>query len=158
VKEIDDATKWYFRRNKYESLMVRVADLGEDKEDDSETDSDSATSGSKRSESDYEAFRHKKKLREKKKLERKKKAASKKSGDRDIRRFNGNEEEIATLIWKLNTMNLNDPEYAPIYYKVMVMDRSGTAGKCVKPPIVDSGEPIRMRPRAEQEDPRWKGH
>ncbi|KAJ7439822.1 hypothetical protein FB451DRAFT_1191895 [Mycena latifolia] len=37
-------------------------------------------------------------------------------------------------------MNINDPEYAPIYYKVMVMDQSGTAEKCVKPPFGDRTE------------------
>jgi hypothetical protein len=147
VREIDDAAEWYFRRDKYESLMVRAADFGEDREDESDIDSDSATSGSEGSESDYEEFHRKKKQRErKKKLERKKRIASKRSSDKDVRRFEGNEEEIATLIRKLNAMNLNDPEYAPIYYKVMVMDRSGTAGKCVKPPSMDSAEPARMRP------------
>jgi hypothetical protein len=147
VKEIDDAAEWYFRRNKYESLMVRAADLSEDQEEDSDEESDSASSGSAESDSDYEEFRRKKKLRaKKKKIEKKKKVEIKRSNGRETQRFQGNEEEIATLIRKLNAMNLNDPEYAPIYYKVMVMDRSGTAEKCVKPPGIDRGEPSRQQP------------
>ncbi|KAF8158928.1 hypothetical protein K438DRAFT_1986103 [Mycena galopus ATCC 62051] len=33
-------------------------------------------------------------------------------------------------------MKLDDPEYASVYYKAMVMDQSGLAGKCVKPPTL----------------------
>ncbi|KAJ7173091.1 hypothetical protein C8R43DRAFT_944126 [Mycena crocata] len=40
-------------------------------------------------------------------------------------------------------MKLDDPEYAPVYYKVMVLDQSGTAEKCVKPPAIGREE----RPR-----------
>jgi hypothetical protein len=99
VKEIDDAAEWYFRRDRYESLMVHAADLSEEREEDSDGDSDSASTESGGSDSDYEAFCRKRKLREKKKkLERKKKTAAKKSSSKDVRRFEGNEEEIATLI------------------------------------------------------------
>ncbi|KAJ7180002.1 hypothetical protein C8R43DRAFT_941736 [Mycena crocata] len=38
------------------------------------------------------------------------------------------------MIRRLNAMRLDDPEYAPVYYKVMTMDRSGTAKDCVEPP------------------------
>jgi hypothetical protein len=148
VKEVDEAAEWYFRRNKYESLMVRAADLDEERDEDySGEDSESAPSGSEESDSDYEEFRCKRKLRaKKKKLERKKKTMLKKGSNVEPQRFNGNEDEIATLIRKLNAMNLQDPEYAPIYYKVMVMDKSGTAAKCVKPPNVERGEASRSRP------------
>jgi hypothetical protein len=54
-------------------------------------------------------------------------------------------------------MNLNDPEYAPIYYKVMVMDRSGTAEKCVKPPSTDRGESVHMRPLSRTGAPKTEG-
>jgi hypothetical protein len=68
--------------DKYESLMVHAADLGEDREDESNTDSDSATLGSRGSESDYEEFRCRKKSREKrKKLEKRKRTVSKKMSE-----------------------------------------------------------------------------
>ncbi|KAJ7714997.1 hypothetical protein B0H16DRAFT_1742328 [Mycena metata] len=145
VREINDAAKWYFRRNRYETLMVRAIDLGEDQgDDDSGGDSDSDASGSEDDESDYDEFLRKKRLRAKrKKQEHTKKVAVKKTGvDKTTQKFQGNEEEIAGMIRKLNTMHLDDPEYAPIYYKVMVMDQSGTAGKCVKAPIVGRAEPM----------------
>ncbi|KAJ7457075.1 hypothetical protein FB451DRAFT_1510759 [Mycena latifolia] len=87
-------------------------------------------------------YRRKRKLREKKKKEEKKhKIAAKKDINRsDRQKYSGNKEEIAGMIRKLNAMNINDPEYAPIYYKVMVMDQSGTAEKCVKPPFVERVE------------------
>ncbi|KAJ7741279.1 hypothetical protein B0H16DRAFT_1862036 [Mycena metata] len=163
VREINEAAKWYFRRNRYEMLMVRAIDLGEDQEDeDLGEDSDSDASGSDDDESDYDKFRRKKKLQAKrKKQEHTKKASAKKTGiDKTTQKFQGNEEEIAGMIRKLNAMRLDDPEYAPIYYKVMVMDQSGTAGKCVKAPIVGRAEPMLqpsrpppMRPSPEARGP-----
>ncbi|KAJ7431343.1 hypothetical protein FB451DRAFT_1489098 [Mycena latifolia] len=95
----------------------------------------------------YEEFRRKRKLRAKrKKQEKRKKGASKKeSTEKEKQKFQGTEEEIASMIRKLNAMNINDPDYAPIYYKVMVMDKTGTAGKCVKPPFGDKTEKARTK-------------
>ncbi|KAJ7138962.1 hypothetical protein C8R46DRAFT_921752 [Mycena filopes] len=149
IRELNAAAEWYFRRNKYESLMVRAADLGEDvNEDFSGEDSDSKESGSSLSDSDYEAFKRKRKQREKKrKLERTTKMKKPGAGETRSQRFQGNEDEIAGMIRKLNAMRLDDPEYAPIYYKVMVMDQSGTAEKCVKPPRMERDEPaMRAQP------------
>ncbi|KAJ7018497.1 hypothetical protein C8F04DRAFT_1327408 [Mycena alexandri] len=148
IREINEAAEWYFRRNRYESLMVRAADLGEELDDDfSGNESDSDVSGSDDDESDYDEFLRKKKQRaKKKKQERTKKVTTKKvATDRGTQKFQGNEEEIAGMIRKLNAMRLDDPEYAPIYYKVMVMDSSGTAEKCVKPPVVERGESARVQ-------------
>ncbi|KAJ7155936.1 hypothetical protein C8R43DRAFT_949480 [Mycena crocata] len=49
-------------------------------------------------------------------------------------KFGGTEEEVAEMIRKLSAMCIDDPEYAPVYYKVMVMDTTGTAVQCVRPP------------------------
>ncbi|KAJ7077242.1 hypothetical protein C8R44DRAFT_536235, partial [Mycena epipterygia] len=137
MKELNTAAEWYFRRNKYESLMVKAAEFGEElEEDDSGEDSESDTSSSDDSESDYEEYRRKRKLREKKKkLERKKKLAAKRDVPKERQKFQGNEEEVAGMIRKLNAMRLDDPEYAPIYYKVMMADKSGIVKECVKPPL-----------------------
>jgi hypothetical protein len=143
VKELNDAAEWYFRRNKYETLMIRAADLGEDlDDDDSDEDSGSETSGSDADESDFEEFRKKRKEREKRKKEEKKKKVSSRRDVKEKGRqtMHANEEEVAGMIRKLNSMRLDDPEYAPIYYKVMVMDQSGNAGKCVQPPVTERTE------------------
>ncbi|KAJ7087900.1 hypothetical protein C8R44DRAFT_650003 [Mycena epipterygia] len=143
MKELNTAAEWYFRRNKYESLMVKAAEFGEElEEDDSGEDSESDTSSSDDSESDYEEYRRKRKLREKKKkLERKKKLAAKRDVPKERQKFQGNEEEVAGMIRKLNAMRLDDPEYAPIYYKVMMADKSGIVKECVKPPFEKSEKP-----------------
>ncbi|KAJ7735338.1 hypothetical protein B0H16DRAFT_1731375 [Mycena metata] len=149
IREINEAVEWYFRCNWYESLMVRAADLGEELNDDfSGNESDIEASGSDDEESDYEEFLRKKKQRaKKKKQERTKKVTARKViSDKGTQKFHGNEEEVAGMIRKLNAMRLDDPEYAPIFYKVMVMDQTGTAGKCVKPPITDRGETARVQP------------
>ncbi|KAK6992719.1 hypothetical protein R3P38DRAFT_2412574, partial [Favolaschia claudopus] len=146
VREIDQAAEWHFRRDKYESLMVRAADLGEEQDDWSGEDSDS-DSGSDDSESDYEEYKRKRKnRREKKKKESKKKKRTKKpTTEPETQKYAGNEDEIAKLITKLSKMNLEDPDYAPIYYKVMVMDHKGIAEKCVRPPV-DKPSPIKRPP------------
>ncbi|KAJ7734668.1 hypothetical protein B0H16DRAFT_1767202 [Mycena metata] len=139
IKEWNRAAEWYFRRNKYETLMISAGELGEDlDEGDSGDESDDESFSSSGDESNYEEYRRKRKLRAKKKhQEKKNKTSNKKSLDeREKNKYQGNEEEIAGMIRKLNAMRLDDPEYAPIYYKVMVMDRSGTTEKCIKPPYV----------------------
>ncbi|KAJ7165279.1 hypothetical protein C8R46DRAFT_900529 [Mycena filopes] len=144
IRELNAAAEWYFRRNKYESLMVRAADLGEELNDDfSGDDSNSGESGSSLSDSDYESYKRKKQQRDKKrKLERTTKMKKPGAGDTRTQKFQGNEDEIAGMIRKLNVMCLDNPEYTPIYYKVMVMDQSGIAEKCVKPPRVERDEPV----------------
>ncbi|KAJ7747056.1 hypothetical protein B0H16DRAFT_1462280 [Mycena metata] len=121
IKEWNHTAEWYFRRNKYETLMISVGELGEDMDEgDSGDEWDNESSSSSDDKSDCKEYQQKRKLRAKKK--------NKKSPDeRERNKYQGNEEEIAGMIRKLNTMRLDDPEYAPIYYKVMVMDRSGTA-------------------------------
>ncbi|KAK7000721.1 hypothetical protein R3P38DRAFT_2560447 [Favolaschia claudopus] len=126
--------------------MVRAADLGEEQDDWSGDDSESDT-GSDDSESDYESYKRKRKnRREKKKKDSKKKKRTKKgTTEPETQKYAGNEDEIAKLISKLSKMNLEDPEYAPIYYKVMVMDQKGIAEKCVRPPV-EKANPIKRPP------------
>ncbi|KAJ7100763.1 hypothetical protein B0H15DRAFT_944053 [Mycena belliarum] len=149
MAELNTAAEWYFRRNKYESLMVKAAEFGEERDEDySGEESGDEGSSSDGSASDYEEYRRKKKLRAKKKKQdhAKKINTKKENAEKPKMQYQGNEDEIASMIRKLNAMNLNDPEYAPIYYKVMVMDKSGTAEKCVKPPFT-GGAMDRPRPR-----------
>ncbi|KAJ7645044.1 hypothetical protein DFH06DRAFT_1333344 [Mycena polygramma] len=137
IKEWNRAAEWYFRRDKYESLMIGAEELGEGLTAFRRPLRSGGVGTHDDFDSDYEEFRRKKKLRAKKKKEdKKRKTTSKKAPvDGERQRYAGNEEEIAGMIRKLNAMRLDDPEYAPVYYKVMVLDQSGTAKQCVKAPI-----------------------
>lgn len=153
MKELDTAADWYFRRNKYESLMVKAVEFGEERDEEySGEDSDKESTSSEDSASDYEEFRRKKKQRARRKKQEKKGKTTGKgdaSEGKDRQKYAGNEDEIASMIRKLNAMKLDDPEYAPIYYKVMVLDKSGTAKDCVKPPFFERTERTpRTRPPA----------
>ncbi|KAJ6624339.1 hypothetical protein B0H10DRAFT_1645136, partial [Mycena sp. CBHHK59/15] len=132
-KEISNAAEWYFRRNKSEALILNASEYGINVDEEylgEESEEESASSED--SDSDYEEFRRKKKLREKRKKNKiKMKLAAKKKETSGRMKYSGNEEEITSLIRKLNAMKIDDPEYAPVYYKVMVIDQSGTAAKCV---------------------------
>ncbi|KAF8196816.1 hypothetical protein K438DRAFT_1967820 [Mycena galopus ATCC 62051] len=150
VKEINDAAEGHFRRDRHEAMMVRSAELGEDRDEDysgEDSDSDSESEGT---DSEYEAFKRakkkgKEKAKKKKQDQKKKTLAKKSSGSSETQKYQGNEEEIARLITKLSKMSLDDKDYAPIYYKVMVMDQKGVAEKCVRPPVMDIPAP-RARP------------
>ncbi|KAJ7467043.1 hypothetical protein FB451DRAFT_1178286 [Mycena latifolia] len=98
-----------------------------------ESSSEDSDSGGE--ESDFEEFRRRKKLREKKRKQEKKKNEKVKLPT-PKQKFGGTDEEVAAMIRKLNAMRLDDPEYAPVYYKVMVLDMTGTAEKCIKAPII----------------------
>jgi hypothetical protein len=140
MKEINTAAEWYFRRNRYESLMVKAVEFGEDQDEDySGEDTNGDSSDDSDEASDYEEFRRKKKQREReRKRNKKNKLAGKRKeteGEGERLRFQGNEDEVAGMIRKLNAMKLDDPEYAPIYYKVLVLDQRGMVEKCVKPPF-----------------------
>jgi len=96
-------------------------------EDDSDSESDDSSSDSD-SDSDYDTKRRRK-LKKKKKAKR-----SKKTVDKDIKpvqQFQGSDHEIEGMIQQLNTMSLQDPKYGQLYYKVMTLDTTGLAQKCV---------------------------
>jgi hypothetical protein len=116
--------------------------------EDSADESSEHESSSDDDESDYEEFRRRRKQREKKKKQdrKEKSIASTEEGAKGKQKFGGTEEEVASMIRKLNAMKLDDPDYAPVFYKVMVMDQTGTAAKCVKPPIQGSAV-SEQRPR-----------
>ncbi|KAJ7159156.1 hypothetical protein C8R43DRAFT_1124784 [Mycena crocata] len=127
--------------------MVKAAEFGEDDEEYSGDESESDSGSSDDFDSDYEEFRRKKKLCTKKKKEKHKKKLTVKKKEpvaSERQKFQGNKDEIAGMIWRLNAMRLDDPEYAPVYYRVMTMDQSGTAKQCMKAPVLgrtDMGRP-----------------
>ncbi|KAJ7034302.1 hypothetical protein C8F04DRAFT_1260065 [Mycena alexandri] len=126
--------------------MVHAADLGEERIDDYDYSGDEpilGSSGSDEDEDNYDEYLRKRKQRAKKrKQEKKEKLTSMKpASEQERQRFDGTEEEIANMIRKLNSMRIDDPEYAPVYFKVMVMDKTGTAKECVKPPALYQNSP-----------------
>ncbi|KAJ6483619.1 hypothetical protein C8R47DRAFT_1217702 [Mycena vitilis] len=154
VREINIAAEWFFRRNRAEAMVVNAADYGVDldsgtsdaeTEDESDIDSD---------DSDYENYRrkHRAKARAKKEKEKKKKkktANAPTSGKSRIVSTSGTAEEVTSLIRQLNKMTITDPEYAPVYYRVLTLDTTGVAAKCVQPPRL---------PQPWQERPSQKGN
>jgi hypothetical protein len=94
------------------------------------------------------------KLRAKKEKERKKKKKSVASSSKQTGctlQTTGTAEEVTGLIQELNKMTISDPEYAPVYYKVMALDTTGVVAKCVQPPRINTGwvETNRLPPRTQ---------
>ncbi|KAJ7104378.1 hypothetical protein B0H15DRAFT_942371 [Mycena belliarum] len=146
VAELNEAGEWYFRRNKYASLLARTKELGEDEDDEySDEDTDSDAESSDEEDSDYEAYRRRKRQREKRKKEEVKKKARKPAHKVEHQKYEGNEDEVAGMIRKLNAMSLDDPDYTPNFYKVMALDKSGVAEKLVRAPPTYQSERIRAR-------------
>lgn len=82
VKEWNTAAEWYFRQNKYESLMISAEELGEGLDDgDSGIESESELSSSDDSDLDYEDYRKKKKICEKKKKQEKRREVERKKNE-----------------------------------------------------------------------------
>ncbi|KAJ7696643.1 hypothetical protein B0H16DRAFT_1750267 [Mycena metata] len=159
ITELNAAAKWYFRRNRYESLMVHAADLGEEQMEDYSGDEPVlGSSSSDEGEDDFEEYLRKKKQRaKKKKQEKKEKLTSMKAGsERERQKFDGTEEEIANMIRKLNAMRIDDPEYAPVYFKVMVMEKTGTAKQCVKPPGIHQNDTASAPPSTTYSRPPYR--
>ncbi|KAJ7052472.1 hypothetical protein C8F01DRAFT_1261626 [Mycena amicta] len=103
-----------------------------DGDDDSDSDSDATDS-----DSEYERRRSKKKKRRGSSVTRKGKEGGRGKTTVSAKgkaKFVGNEDEIAGMIKQLNSMKLEDPDYAPTYYKVLALDQTGNAAQCVKSP------------------------
>ncbi|KAJ6514374.1 hypothetical protein C8R47DRAFT_1206737 [Mycena vitilis] len=141
VREIHTAAEWYFRRNRAEAMVVNAADYGVDL-DSGTTDAESEEESEDSDDSDYEAYRrkHRAKARAKKEKERKNKkksstAPATSSKTRTLQTA-GTAEEVTSLIRQLNRMSITDPEYAPVYYKVLTLDSTGVAARCVQAPRI----------------------
>jgi hypothetical protein len=111
VAEINEAAEWHFRQNKYETLMVRAAVLGEERDEDFSGEDSEEDSSYASSESDFDAFWKKRRQHQKKKKDKRKEKTVKMPGAWEIQKYAGNEDEIAKLISKLSKMNIEDSEY-----------------------------------------------
>ncbi|KAJ7680746.1 hypothetical protein DFH06DRAFT_1315490 [Mycena polygramma] len=141
VREINVAAEWYFRRNRAEAMVVNAADYGVDLDSDT-TDVESEEESEDSDDSDYETYRRKHRAKARAKKVKAKKKAKKASSNLNgtskgkTLQTTGTAEEVTSLIRQLNKMSINDPEYPPVYYKVLSLDTTGIAAKCVQPPRI----------------------
>nr|GAT45175.1 predicted protein [Mycena chlorophos] len=138
VREINLAAEWCFRRTRAETMLIDAAEFGFDGFADDE-DSDSSSSDSDTdSDRDRRRSKRKKKSRSSSKSRKSRESSKPKStsgsASKGKAKFEGNEDEIAGMIKQLNGIKLDDPDYAPTYFKVLSMDSSGIARTCVKAP------------------------
>jgi hypothetical protein len=61
--------------------------------------------------------------------------------EKPTQHYQGSEQEIEGIIQQLNTMSLNDPTYGHLYFKVMKLDTSGIAKKCISPEPLHVSQP-----------------
>jgi hypothetical protein len=134
VSEVCAVAESHFKRDKFTDMLLHISRPDSDSDPESDSDSDDADSeSSDSSDSEYES-RHRKK--KKKDLKKKKKRHSSKTLEskpkpEPTQKYKGTEEEVEGMISKLNNMNLNDREYGPMYYRVLQLDKSGIAAKCI---------------------------
>jgi len=143
----------HFKRDKFTEMMLSTpyldSDNSSDSDDTSGSESDSESSSSS-SDSDYGSRKkhksHKKKKKRKKQLKEKADKASK-AKDTLTQRFQGPEDEIEGMIKQLNTMSLQDPNYGHLYFKVLKMDNTGVALKCIREPLRQQANASNFTPR-----------
>ncbi|KAJ6458806.1 hypothetical protein C8R45DRAFT_1109933 [Mycena sanguinolenta] len=165
MREINEAAEWYFRRNRPETMVVNAGDYDIDdygmynnassEDEDSDDESD---------DSDYETYRRKRREKKDRRHSRKEKAKEKQKTARKVGASDGTEStvrpsgtttEVTDLIRRLNKMTIDDPEYAPTYYSVLTLDKTGIAANCVSPPKIQKGwQTDRRPPRPPNDAPR----
>ncbi len=124
IADISSVANNYFKRNKFTEMVFNPLKYQPDDDSDSETDESSSDSDS---DSDYDSKRR----RKYKKKKRTKHAKKLVEIEKPTQRYQGSEQEIEGMIQQLNTMSLQDPKYGHLYYKVMKLDTTGLAQKCV---------------------------
>jgi len=145
IPQLSKAIETHFQRDKFTDMLFPSLgyDIGYDSDSeiassgtDSDSDSDSESSDSEGGHRRRRKHRHSKKRKSKNSSKDKEKAPI---VERErINRYNGTPAEIESMIHQLNTMSLQDPTYGQLYFKVMCLDATGLAAKCVY------REPIRV--------------
>jgi len=127
IEEVSQVAEQHFKRNKFTEMFFN-APRCEPQYDSSDTDSD------------YADHRRGRRSQRKPKYSRRKKSKAK---DRNYspeptptataatQRYKGSTDEIEGMIKQLNTMSLQDPEYGSHYFKVLQLDTTGLAAKCI---------------------------
>jgi hypothetical protein len=145
----------HFKRDKFTEMMLSTpyldSDTSSDSDDTSGTESDSESSSSS-SDSDYGSRKKHKSHKKKKKQKKRSKGKADKAAivkEAATQRFQGPEDEIEGMIKQLNTMSLQDSNYGHLYFKVLKMDNTGVALKCI------TREPLRRQASASNYTPQF---
>jgi len=140
VKQICDAAEQYFKQDKFSDMLLH-AELfaihntdftGFDTGSDTESDTDSESNNDSR----HLQCKHKHVKRNKYKThaEKLKKAENTVPTPAELEqthKYQGTSGEIENMIQQLNTMSLDDPHYGHLYYKVLLLDKTGITQKCI---------------------------
>src|SRR6266700_4676053 len=143
IEQICSVAENYFKHNKFTEIVFNPLKYQLDEDSDSDSDNSSSDSDS---DSDYDSKRRRKLKKKKKKTKHARKSVEK---EKPTQKYQGPEQEIEGIIQQLNTMSLSDSKYSHLYFKVMKLDTSGLAQKCVyrEPPhITQSQVTTRSRP------------
>lgn len=146
IDQVTAVAEHYFHRDRFDKMFMD-AELFNDDSDNEDYDSGSESDTEEDSDSEIEiTYRSKSKPKSKKKKPTKKKKSTSKKEENNTgdpgkgKQSDGSKgnTEVEGLIRKLNGLSLNDPDYGPTYYRVMSLDTSGLAAKCIlrEPPSV----------------------
>ena len=148
ITTVQNVAEGYFKRSKFTSQLPHLQSIGVE-EDDEDSDSDDSDSDDS---DDYDSDRKHRKYKAKKKKKKKKvKSKSKQElnptqvrieePSRNIMAPSRNDEiPMDTLIDRLNTMSLKDPQYGKLYYQAVSQDKTGLVAQCI------SRKPIQINP------------
>ena len=133
IEQICSVAENHFKRNKFTEMVFNPLKYQPDEDSDSEDSDESSDSDS---DSDYDSRRRRKHRKKKKKAKHARKHAEK---EKPTQKYQGTPDQVEEMIQQLNTMSLSDPKYGQLYYKVMKLDTSGLAQKCVyrEPPHIN---------------------
>jgi len=140
VKQICDAAEQYFKRDKFSDMLLHAELFAIENTDFTGSDTDSDTESDTDSESDNDSrhprrkHKHVKRNKYKTHAEKLKKAENTVPTPAELERthkYQGTSGEIENMIQQLNTMSLDDPHYGHLYYKVLSLDKTGIAQKCI---------------------------
>ncbi|KAJ7772524.1 hypothetical protein DFH07DRAFT_733676, partial [Mycena maculata] len=130
ISEVCAAAESYFKRDKFSMMLIGADRFGIESMDET-SDDDSSEEESSEDESD----RERRKRQKKKKLLKRKKRSTSTEALTDTKYDNIKKdvksEEVEGMIRQLNSMSLDDPSYGAIYFKVLSMDTTGIAVKCI---------------------------
>ncbi|KAF9526833.1 hypothetical protein CPB83DRAFT_740099, partial [Crepidotus variabilis] len=134
IADIITVAERHFLRNKFTEMTMQGYDITNL----SETDSDDEDSESEDSDSSEEEGRRKRRIRKSHQTRRTRRQdpitvtyPSNPEPDVSKQKYEGSAEEVESMIKQLNTMSLHDPAYGHLYYRVLLLDPTGMAAKCI---------------------------
>ena len=145
----------HFKHDKFTEMMLSTpyldSDTSSDSDDTSGSESDSESSSSSSDSEHGSRKKHRSHKKKKKQKKRSKGKADKAAMTKEAvtQRFQGPEDEIEGMIKQLNTMSLQDSNYGHLYFKVLKMDNTGVALKCI------TREPLRRQASASNYTPQF---